>query len=218
MADKTGGGAVDVSIRPRARPEAVDLTPNYVDLAREAASLHGIPEEIFLSLITQESNWDPTAGSSKGARGLTQIMPGTAATLSRDPEAALADPVMQIDMGARHLSDLYEKYGSWPLALSVYNAGAGDSDKPRVGYFDKSGQRHHVYDTKETQDYVLDILGRAGNADALLQRDASPERSREERMDLIERLYFAQPGARYDYETDSYIPIRPQARPFGYTE
>lgn len=204
-----------VSLRPRARPETDDLTPNYVELARESAALHGIPEELFLSLITQESNWDPTAGSPKGAYGLTQMMPGTAATLSRDPEAALADPVMQLGMGARHLSDLYEKYGSWPLALSVYNAGAGSADRPRVNYFDESGQRHRVYDTRETQDYVLDILERAGNADALFQRDASPERSREERMNLLESLYFAQPGARYDYETDGYIPIRPQARPEG---
>ena len=177
--------------------------------------MHGIPEDLFLSLVTQESGWDPTAGSKRGAYGLTQIMPETAATLSSNSESAIVDPVMQLDMGARHLSDLYEKYGSWPLALSVYNAGAGKSDDPRVSYFDEGGQRHWVYDSKETQDYVLDILDRARNSegDAMFDRPPSPDRSREERMGMIERLYFAQPGARYDYVTDSYIPVRPRERP-----
>ena len=55
-----------------------------MNLAREAARRYGVPEDLFLSLIEQESGFNPTAQSPKGAYGLTQLMPDTAAELGVD--------------------------------------------------------------------------------------------------------------------------------------
>ena len=205
-----------------------DLPLEYLDAVRESAAMYGIPESILFSLISQESNWDPQAGSPVGAYGLTQLMPDTVAEL--DPrgaerygiESLLRDPVQQIRMGAQYLGSLYDRFGSWPEALGAYNSGAGggrdettgEDRPPRGGYFDESGDRQRVFDTAETQNYVLDILERArGPEEEMFVHRGSPDRSREERRRLIEERYYAVPGASYDFLTDSYVPIRPQANP-----
>ena len=53
----------------------------YLDVAKAAARKHGVPEEMFLRLVQQESGWNPGAVSTKGATGLAQLMPGTAEKL-----------------------------------------------------------------------------------------------------------------------------------------
>ncbi|TDL83542.1 lytic transglycosylase domain-containing protein [Palleronia sediminis] len=93
----------------------------YVDHARNAARKHGIPEDLFLRLVQQESGWNPGAVSHKGAIGLAQLMPGTAELLRVDP----ADPLQNLDGGARYLSQQYRAFGDWRLALAAYNAGPG---------------------------------------------------------------------------------------------
>ena len=60
----------------------------FLPVARAAARRHGIPEDLFLRLIQQESNWNPTAKSHAGAYGLAQLIPSTARYLGvdvRDP-------------------------------------------------------------------------------------------------------------------------------------
>lgn len=91
----------------------------YLDAAREAARRHGIPEDLFLRLVQQESGWNPQAVSHKGATGLAQLMPGTARRLGVDP----TDPHDNLDGGARYLRMMYERFGDWKLALAAYNAG-----------------------------------------------------------------------------------------------
>lgn len=91
----------------------------YLNMAREAARKHGIPEDLFLRLVQQESNWNPTAKSHKGALGLAQLMPGTARYLRVDP----LDPRQNLEGGARYLKEQYETFRSWSLALAAYNAG-----------------------------------------------------------------------------------------------
>ncbi len=91
----------------------------YLALARDAARKHSIPEDLFLRLVQQESGWNPTAKSHKGALGLAQLMPQTANLLGVDP----LDPKQNLEGGARYLSWQYRKFKSWPLALAAYNAG-----------------------------------------------------------------------------------------------
>lgn len=91
----------------------------YLNMAREAARKHGIPEDLFLRLVQQESNWNPKAKSHRGALGLAQLMPGTARYLRVDP----LDPRQNLEGGARYLKEQYETFQSWPLALAAYNAG-----------------------------------------------------------------------------------------------
>ena len=117
----------------------------YLQHARNAARRHGIPEDLFLRLITQESGWNPRARSHKGALGLAQLMPATARTLGVDPR----DPLQNLDGGARYLAQQYRQFRDWRLALAAYNAGP------------KAGEKHGgVPPYRETQGYVTAILGR----------------------------------------------------------
>jgi soluble lytic murein transglycosylase-like protein len=117
----------------------------WLDTARAAARRHGVPEDLFLRLIRQESGWNPAARSHKGAMGLAQLMPGTARILGVDPN----DPAQNLDGGARYLAAQYRKFGTWRLALAAYNAGPGAVEK-----------HGGVPPFRETRAYVRAILGR----------------------------------------------------------
>ena len=93
----------------------------YISVVRAAARRHGIPEDLFLRLIQQESNWNPRAKSHAGAFGLAQLIPSTARYLGVD----INDPHQNVDGGARYLKEQYRTFGSWRLALAAYNAGPG---------------------------------------------------------------------------------------------
>ncbi|SPH17876.1 Soluble lytic murein transglycosylase [Defluviimonas aquaemixtae] len=116
----------------------------YLGAAKEAARRHGIPEDLFLRLVQQESGWNPTAVSHKGARGLAQLMPATARRLGVNAE----DPHDNLNGGARYLRMMYDRFGNWRLALAAYNAGP------------EAVVRHGgVPPYSETKGYVLAILG-----------------------------------------------------------
>lgn len=91
----------------------------FLEPARAAARRHGVPEDLFLRLVQAESGWNPGAVSPKGARGLAQLMPGTAALLGVNAD----DPLQNLDGGALYLRQQYDRFGSWRLALAAYNAG-----------------------------------------------------------------------------------------------
>ena len=117
----------------------------WLQPAKDAARKHGVPEDLFLRLVRQESGWNPQAVSHKGAIGLAQLMPGTARDLRVDPH----DPRQNLEGGARYLIEQYRRFGSWRLALAAYNAGP------------EAVARHGgIPPFKETQGYVLAILGR----------------------------------------------------------
>ncbi|UMA66550.1 lytic transglycosylase domain-containing protein [Roseivivax marinus] len=97
----------------------------FLPVARQAARRHGVPEDLFLRLVQQESGWNPSAKSHKGALGLAQLMPGTAARLRVDPN----DPAQNLEGGARYLKAQFERFKSWKLALAAYNAGPGAVEK-----------------------------------------------------------------------------------------
>ncbi len=116
----------------------------YLEVARSAARANGVPEDLFLRLVQQESNWNPAAQSHKGALGLAQLMPQTARILGVDPLV----PAENLRGGAKYLAQQYRKFGSWRLALAAYNAGP------------EAVTRHGgVPPYKETQNYVRIILG-----------------------------------------------------------
>lgn len=98
---------------------------DFIPIARQAARQHGIPEDLFLRLVQQESGWNPRARSHKGATGLAQLMPGTAAKLGVNPH----DPAQNLQGGARYLRMMYNQFGNWRLALAAYNAGPGAVQK-----------------------------------------------------------------------------------------
>lgn len=116
----------------------------FLETARAAAVRHGIPADLFLRLIQQESGWNPRAQSVKGALGLAQLMPDTARDLGVDPLV----PEQNLDGGARYLRAQYDAFGTWRLALAAYNAGPGAVE-----------QYQGVPPYAETQNYIRVIWG-----------------------------------------------------------
>jgi soluble lytic murein transglycosylase-like protein len=116
----------------------------YLEIAKAAARKHGVPEDLFLRLVQQESGWNPVAVSHKGAKGLAQLMPGTAERLGVD----INDPEANLDGGARYLRMMFDKFGTWKLALAAYNAGPGAVEA-----------HDGIPPYAETENYVAAILG-----------------------------------------------------------
>jgi soluble lytic murein transglycosylase-like protein len=88
-----------------------------------AAKKHGIDPALLAGLVKQESGFNPNAGSPAGARGLTQLMPGTAAGLG---VTNVLDPVQSLDGGAKYLRQQLDAFGGdVTRALAAYNAGPG---------------------------------------------------------------------------------------------
>lgn len=117
---------------------------DYRQAARDAARRYGVPEDLFMRVIQQESGFRPDVTSPAGAYGLAQLMPGTAADLGVDPK----DPLQNLDGGARYLRQQLDAFGDPALALAAYNAGPG-----------RVRQYNGIPPFEETQNYVQRILG-----------------------------------------------------------
>jgi len=117
------------------------------ELASVAARRHGLDPGLVLAVVSVESAFRPAAVSRKGAQGLMQLMPATAASLGVKDAF---DPVENLDGGSRHLGSLLTLYGGDLVnALAAYNAGAGAVARYRG-----------VPPYRETRAYVKKVLER----------------------------------------------------------
>jgi soluble lytic murein transglycosylase-like protein len=106
-----------------ATPSALPPGVPYGAEITAAAQRNGIDPALLAGLVRQESNFDPGAGSPAGARGLTQLMPGTAAGLG---VTDVTDPLQSLDGGAKYLKQQLDAFGGdVTKALAAYNAGPG---------------------------------------------------------------------------------------------
>jgi soluble lytic murein transglycosylase-like protein len=120
----------------------------YNPLIEQAAARYGVDPAVLHGLIQEESGFDPNAESSAGAAGLTQLMPGTAASMG---VANPLNPAESIEGGARYLSQLMAQFGgNTEDALAAYNAGPGAVQ-----------QYGGIPPYAETQSYVSKVLGYA---------------------------------------------------------
>ena len=146
-----GGGQLPECMRA-AMPAATDLDADafadlppekrrYAELVRHLAPSYGIRPRLALAVIAVESNFDPRARSPKDARGLMQLIPGTAARFRvRDAY----DPADNVRGGLEYLRWLLAYYrGQVTLVAAAYNAGEGAVDRYRG-----------VPPYAETRDYV----------------------------------------------------------------
>lgn len=124
------------------------LSPSQVaPVIDRAARREGLEPALLRAVISQESAWRPCALSRKGALGLMQLMPETAASLGVDNPF---DPAQNVEGGARYLKHLLGRYdGALALALAAYNSGPG--------LVDEAGGVPLI---PETVDYVRSILSR----------------------------------------------------------
>jgi hypothetical protein len=162
MADLSAGDEVYIpSSRPPARNKAsrrsrgqgvVPALSAEVEAALQAtAAQYGIDPALVLAMISQESGGKTSVTSSKGARGLMQLMPRTAQAYGLKVGNGVderTDPVKSLEAGLHYFSDLLKAFnGDIKLALAGYNAGQGAVEK--------YGNQIPPY--KETQDYVQKI-------------------------------------------------------------
>ena len=135
------GGPVQRSVTLPATP----YDPYINQVARE----HGVDPTLVKAVALVESGFNPKAVSSKGAKGLMQLMPSTA---KRYGISDLHDPYQSLRAGAAHLRDLLDEYdGNVTLALAAYNAGSGGV-KRYCG----------VPAYQETQQYVKKVQAKMG--------------------------------------------------------
>jgi soluble lytic murein transglycosylase-like protein len=126
---------------------AVPAGGSLREVAAAAARRHGLDPDLVMAVVSVESGFRPEAVSPKGALGLMQLMPGTAASLGVEDAF---DPAQNLDGGARHLGQLLALYGGdLRRALAAYNAGQG------------AVERHGgVPPYRETRAYVKKVLER----------------------------------------------------------
>jgi hypothetical protein len=171
LSDSGGGGTLDGSgpvgqtgpVVPLAGQPAAGTIPRddsgqpedrsrrYGPTAAFFARKYGIDQSLFFAQIMQESQWDSRAHSSKGAGGLVQIIPPTAAGLARQLGIGhydVHDPVFNLNAAAFLMKQLLNQYhGDVPTALVAYNGG------PRAVAAYRAGRPY-----KESRNYVKKVL------------------------------------------------------------
>jgi soluble lytic murein transglycosylase-like protein len=133
-----------ITVDPRYHSALVP--PRYTAKVAELSQRYNLAPALIEALVWQESRWQENAVSPVGARGLAQLMPGTARYLGVNPD----DPMQNLEGGARYLREQLDRFGGdLEKALAAYNAGPGRVI--RAG---------GVPNIAETRHYVAAIMGR----------------------------------------------------------
>ncbi|HVQ36483.1 MAG TPA: lytic transglycosylase domain-containing protein [Pyrinomonadaceae bacterium] len=154
----------------------------------ESGQRNAVDPLLLYAIMHQESTFKPRAMSNKGARGLMQLMPGTAI---RFGVTSIWDPQQNIEGGSRYMRFLLDKFdGNVELALAGYNAGEGAVMK--YGY--------RIPPYNETQEYVRRISKRyslirdpmaARNASLLTRDEVAANQKESAPLSMYERSVFA---------------------------
>jgi soluble lytic murein transglycosylase-like protein len=125
--------------------EAAKPAKSTVQIVGEASEKHGVDSDFIRSVIKQESAGNANAVSRTGARGLMQLMPGTALQLGVTDSFS---PEQNVHGGTTYLKELLERYnGDAIKALAAYNAGPGAVDRYKG-----------VPPYRETQQYIKRVV------------------------------------------------------------
>jgi len=146
LQDSAGQAAASAGLPQLAGSSSPQLTTGgrFDDMIAQVAARHGLDPDLLHAIVKVESDYNPRCVSSAGAKGLMQLMPGTARYLGVED---IFDPQQNLEGGARYLKEQLERFGDPVLALAAYNAGPG-----------AVAQYHGVPPYEETQAYVPRVL------------------------------------------------------------
>ena len=181
-----------------------------VDEARNSI----VPPELALAVAKVESDFNPRALSSAGARGGMQIMPKTAKDVFGVEKTELWDARLNIQLGIDYLAQLYQQYGHrWSLALSHYNGGTlkgrGRFAKPHFYTRKYVSSVMNWSERYADQALVWQVGARSKQVAALDNLDAERRRVSEKLKQGVARLSQLK---RANLEIESYVPGRTRSR------
>ena len=140
----------------------------YSETVKKYSTEFNVDPNLVYAVIKAESNFNENATSSKGAKGLMQLMDSTAKDVAKKANLNLTqeeisnrllDVELNICIGTKYLQILQEKYQNIELALTAYNAGIGTVDNwIEKGILKKDGSDIENVPYKETNNYVRKIM------------------------------------------------------------
>lgn len=170
LAEDWGDDYLALSLAKRAADTGDVLVAPYYPLPALGTDQLGVPEELALSIARRESEFDPTVVSHAGARGLMQLMPGTAKLMAPvigeeyDLARLTRDAGYNARLGGAYLARLRAEFGTSPVLVAAgYNAGPG---RPRRWIADQGDPRRSDVDVvdwvemipfTETRNYVMRV-------------------------------------------------------------
>ena len=137
---------------------------DYSEYVEKYSEEYQVDKYLIYATIKAESNFNEEAISSKGAKGLMQLMQTTAEEIAAKinieiTEENILNPDININIGTKYISTLIQKYQNIELSLSAYNAGSGNVDKWIAnGTLKDDGSDIENVPYKETNNYVRKIL------------------------------------------------------------
>lgn len=170
LAEDWGNPHLALTLAKRAATEGQVLVSAYYPLPNLTTHNLGVPEELALSIARRESEFDHTVVSHVGARGLMQLMPGTAKLMapqigeSYELGRLTTDPTYNVRLGGAYLAKLRDEFGASPVLVAAgYNAGPG---RPRSWMAEMGDPRVETVDVvdwvemipfTETRNYVMRV-------------------------------------------------------------
>ena len=170
FAEQHGRVDVAIAVARRAIDAGMPLMIHGYPVTTLPAGI-GPERALLLAIVRSESAFDQEAVSGAGARGLMQLMPGTAQLIAREQQLPfsvdrlLSDGVYNLTLGRAYLEKLLEDFGgSYPLAIAAYNAGPGRVRQWLHDYGDPRGREINMVDWieaipfTETRQYTQRVL------------------------------------------------------------
>ena len=163
---------------PKRMPHILGLCKYYMPIFEETFDRYGLPVELKAMAII-ESAMNPRAESRVGAKGMWQFMYNIAKAYDLHVDSFVderMDPVKSCDAAAQYLSDAYNMFGDWNLAIASYNCGAGNVRKA----IKRAGGSRKFWDIwpylpKETRSYVPAFVGALYTLEYYKEHGLKPE-------------------------------------------
>lgn len=132
-----------------------EIAADIQQLITDASQKYGVSASLIQAVIETESSFNPQVVSSAGAKGLMQLMDGTARGLGVTDSF---DPAQNIDGGTRYLANLIKRFGgNERTALAAYNAGPGRVQRAGIQNDQQLMEKLQLL-PRETQNYVFKVM------------------------------------------------------------